>query len=68
MPVCCKACYVMLHLYYIIFILCYCVTELYEFNLIGGWHMKGKMNTGMGEIVIDKDVIAKYAGTDKVDL
>lgn len=29
--------------------------------------MKGKMSTDMGEIVIDKDVLAKYAGTATTD-
>ena len=29
--------------------------------------MKGKMNTDKGEILIDKDVIAKYAGTATTD-
>ena len=29
--------------------------------------MKGKMNTDMGEIVIDRDVLAKYAGTATTD-
>ena len=29
--------------------------------------MKGKMNTDMGEIIIDRDVLAKYAGTATTD-
>lgn len=29
----------------------------------GGHLMKGKMSTNMGSIVIDRDVLAKYAGT-----
>lgn len=29
--------------------------------------MKGKMSTHMGEIVIDRDVLAKYAGTATTD-
>lgn len=29
--------------------------------------MKGKMSTDMGEIIIDKDVLAKYAGTATTD-
>lgn len=29
--------------------------------------MKGKMNTEMGDIVIDRDVLAKYAGTATTD-
>lgn len=29
--------------------------------------MKGKMSTDMGEIVIDRDVLAKYAGTATTD-
>ena len=29
--------------------------------------MKGKMNTSMGEVVIDRDVLAKYAGAAATD-
>lgn len=29
--------------------------------------MKGKMNTSMGEVVIDRDVLAKYAGAATTD-
>ncbi len=29
--------------------------------------MKGKMNTDMGEIIIDRDVLAKYAGMATTD-
>ncbi len=29
--------------------------------------MKGKMNTNMGEVVIDRDVLAKYAGAAATD-
>lgn len=29
--------------------------------------MKGKMNTSMGEVIIDRDVLAKYAGMATTD-
>lgn len=31
-------------------------------KMTGGMYMKGKMSTEMGDIIIDKDVLAKYAG------
>lgn len=34
---------------------------------IGGMAMKGHMNTQMGEILIDNDVIAKYAGSTAME-
>lgn len=34
---------------------------------IGGFRMKGHMSTQMGEIVIDNDVLAKYAGSAAVE-
>ena len=33
----------------------------------GGARMKGRMNTQMGEVLIDTDVIAKYAGSVAVE-
>jgi uncharacterized alkaline shock family protein YloU len=34
---------------------------------IGGFAMKGKMSTELGEVLIDEAVIAKYAGTTAVE-
>ena len=36
-------------------------------NRIGGFAMNGYMNTSMGEITVDKDVIAQYAGSSAVE-
>lgn len=36
-------------------------------ELIGGLRMNGTMLTNMGEIAIDTDVIAKYAGSSAVE-
>lgn len=34
---------------------------------LGGIVMKGKMNTEMGKLIIDRDVLAKYAGMATTD-
>ena len=36
-------------------------------NVTGGIGMKGHMNTNMGEILVDNEVIAKYAGSVAVE-
>lgn len=39
----------------------------FMYKMIGGFNMKGKVNTTYGDILIDESVIAKYAGTTAVE-
>ncbi len=39
----------------------------FMYKMIGGFNMKGKVNTSYGDILIDESVIAKYAGTTAVE-